>query len=151
MINPNMMNEQTEEREGRYQKKESVEQPTISFHDEEPVEAQGPLRDEEIYPGVYESDIISWKKQFGRIWSAKVKGKVFIYRALERFEYKMIVGTPDTNPLMREEMICETCVLYPFDYSFATMTNGRAGEPAVVSELIMEQSAFTRDIEVAEL
>lgn len=148
---------------GRYQKK-----PTMNFdmmddedtYDEAPRQAAAPAReeayeerinDEEIFPGLFTSDISSWKKQFTNVYHVEVKGKDFIYRQLSRFEYKEIIAMPNTDPLMREEMICEYCVLYPQGYDFSQMGEGPAGEPAVLSESIMDVSGFTRDIKVTKL
>ena len=81
----------------------------------------------------------------------KAKGEPFIIRPLERFEYKEIIGTPNTDPLMREEMMCEYCVLYPQQYDFTMMSGQKAGYPAILSEVIMEHSGFTKDVEVQRL
>ena len=105
----------------------------------------------ELLPGLYQSDIDSWKKQFESVYHLDVKGDQFIIRSLERFEYKEIIAMPNADPLMREEVICEYCVLYPQGYNFATMANKKAGIPAVLSEFIMEQSGFTREVKVTKL
>ena len=169
MINPDLMNQQLENdgREpNRYQRREEIEPisevPFTMSYDEQAEEAyeQPPMRqyenpkhqqEEELAPGLYQSDIDSWKKQFGEVWLAQIKGQPFVYRSLERFEYKQIVATPNADPLMREEMICEHCVLYPQDYNFSVIANKKAGTPAVLSELIMENSDFTRDVVVTKL
>ena len=168
MIDPNVMNEQLrEERKGRYQRKEAfqpVYEPPMVMEEEgvETEETQdtsefreynNPIHheDEEILPGLYQSDIDSWKKQYGDIWVAEVAGQHFVYRALERYEYKEIVAVPNTDPFMREEMICEYCVLYPQGYNFAMMANQKAGIPSILAEMIMEHSGFTRKVDVRKL
>jgi hypothetical protein len=107
--------------------------------------------DVEVVPGLWQSTVNSWKKQFGDVFYVDIKGEHFIFRSLERYEYKQILATPNTDPLIREEMICEYCVLYPADYIFATMSGQKAGYPAVLSEVIMDHSGFTRDVKVAKL
>jgi hypothetical protein len=107
--------------------------------------------DEEVLPGLFQSQIDSWKKQFGEVLYADVKGQGFIFRPLERYEYKAIIATPNSDPLIREEMICEYCVLYPQEYDFSQMAGQKAGYPAVLSELIMDHSGFTRDVKVSRL
>jgi hypothetical protein len=107
--------------------------------------------DKEVVPGLWQSTVNSWKKQFGDVFYVDIKGEHFIFRSLERYEYKQILATPNTDPLIREEMICEYCVLYPADYIFATMSGQKAGYPAVLSEVIMDHSGFTRDVKVAKL
>lgn len=181
MFDPKVMDQQLQaegRQPNRYQRRDNIE-PTVkpqfemdyeeAYDDEEEdfeMPAPAPQRptppqrqyhnpihtnDEELLPGLFQSDINSWKKQFGDIWVAEIKGESFVYRALERFEYKEIIGVPNTDPLMREEMICEYCVLYPLGYDFSTMANKKAGIPAVMAELIMEHSGFTRDVQVRKL
>jgi hypothetical protein len=168
MIDPNVMNEEYEdENGGRYQKRSSARKPVSdqaeleyeAYHEEQEMQEKEERvynnpkheQDEELLPGLYQSDITSWKKQYGDVFVATVKEQEFVFRALERFEYKEILGLPNTDPLMREEMICEYCVLYPQNYDFSTMANQKAGYPAVLAELIMDHSGFTRDVQVRKL
>ena len=103
--------------------------------------------DQPIYPGgPPESVVASWKKQFGDVYLTDVSDQGFIWRTLSRIEYKQIVSIPNTDPLIREEMICETCVLWPMDYDAIGMGGDKAGIPSMLSEQIMEKSAFTRMI-----
>lgn len=102
--------------------------------------------EEEIAPGLYASDMDSWKKQFGEVWIADIKGDIFVYRSIQRYEYKEIVALPNTDALMREEVICEYCVLYPDSYSFSVMAGQKAGVPSLLSQAILENSAFTREM-----
>ena len=92
------------------------------------------------------SEIESWKKQYDAVYIVDdIPGDmIYIYRTLNRFEYKSIMAQQNTDPLMREEMICETCVLFPQDFSFAAMSNMDAGVPSILAEHIMETSGFTR-------
>jgi hypothetical protein len=108
-------------------------------------------KDVERLPGLWQSTINSWKKQFNEVFHAEVKGQDFIFRSLQRYEYKQILATPNTDPLIREEMICEYCVLYPAQYDFSMMSGEKAGYPAVLSEMIMDNSGFTRDVKVSKL
>lgn len=162
MIDANVMNDQLGKEE-RYKRRDSIE-PTGSVQFEmyeddaetglEPErEYNNPIHteEEELLPGLFQSDIDSWKKQVGDVWMADIKGEQFIYRTLQRYEYKEIVAIPNTDPLMREEMICEYCVMYPQGYDFASMANKKAGIPAVLSEVIMEHSGFTRDVKISKL
>ena len=48
------------------------------------------------------------------------------------------------QPLMREEMICEQCVLFPREYGYGTMSNDGAGIPTTLSELILSSSGFVK-------
>lgn len=154
MIDPNVMGEKMEKnKKSRYSENRDFE-PSFALEEEDKFrEYNNPVHteEEEVLPGLYQSDIDSWKKQFGDVWVVEIDGQHFVYRALERFEYKEILSVPNTDPLMREEMICEYCVLYPQGYNFAVMANQKAGYPAILSELIMEHSGFTRKIDVRKL
>ena len=54
------------------------------------------------------------------------------------------MATPNTDPLMREEMICETCVLFPYAFSYEQMSTMDAGVISTLSEHIMTTSGFSR-------
>jgi len=98
-----------------------------------------------IFPGgPLRSQIDSWKKQHNEVYMTEIGEEVYIWRPLNRFEYKTIVALKNTDPLQREELICEQCVLYPLEYDISAMANGKAGVPALLAESIMEASGFTR-------
>lgn len=110
--------------------------------------------DSPIFPnGPLQSEINSWKKQYigYDIYATEVCGDYFVFRTLNRFEYKQIVALQNTDPLMREEIICETCTLFPPTYKWNTMATGKAGVPATYSQIIMEKSGFTKDYYVSIL
>lgn len=115
--------------------------PGKQFGQDGPIFAGGPL----------ESQVIAWKKQFGRIYSTEIDGEVFIWRTINRFEYKELMSVANTNELMREEMICETCVLFPYDYTYEAMVNGAGGVPSLLAEQIMQKSGFTRRAKITLL
>ncbi|MNQ63141.1 hypothetical protein D3C85_775120 [compost metagenome] len=109
--------------------------------------------DTQAWPGgPLQSEILAWKKQFGRIYKTNTPdGDSFVWRALNRFEYKQIMSTPNTNELLREEMIAETCVLFPYNYCYEDMVNQAGGIPSMLAEQIMQKSAFTRKVTVETL
>ena len=131
MIDPSVMGEKMEKnKKSRYSENRDFE-PSFTLEEENKFrEYNNPIHteEEEVLPGLYQSDIDSWKKQFGDVWVVEIDGQYFVYRALERFEYKEILSIPNTDPLMREEMICEYCVLYPQGYNFAVMANQKRSE-----------------------
>ena len=101
--------------------------------------------DAPIYPGgPLRSLVDSWKKQYGEVYITEIGEDAYVWRPLNRFEYKTIVALRNTDPLQREELICEQCVLFPVDYDISSMANGKAGVPALLAENIMEASGFTR-------
>ena len=122
-------------------------QPEPDIEQEDRIEYDMPIFDE----GPLESEIIAWKKQFGKVYSTDIEGDVFIWRPLNRYEYKQIMATPNTNELIREEMICEICVLFPYGYSYEHMVNEAGGIPSMLAEQIMQKSGFTRKVSVMAL
>jgi len=113
-----------------------------------------------IFPGgPLKSQIDSWKKQFaitdeegniikeGEIYVSKIGNDYYVWRTLNRYEYKQIVNLPNTDPLQREEIICETCVLWPMGYNYEKMAKDKAGVPALLAQQIMEASGFVENYE----
>ena len=96
-------------------------------------------------PGMSQVDL--WKKQFSKesVFHVKILDKHFIFRTLNRFEYKQIVAIENVDALYREEMICRTCVLFPYNYDFKTMAMEDSGYPSTLAEIIMENSGFTKE------
>lgn len=107
------------------------------------------LRDDSIFEGgPARTEVMSWKKQFEQdshtVNLTEVGDEVFIWRTLNRIEYREIMALPNTDPLQREEVICEVCVLFPYEYNFSNMSNRKAGTPAVLAEEIMRESGFKK-------
>lgn len=105
--------------------------------------------DYQLWPGgPYDSQLQSWKKQFEKnghklFMTPMNNGRDrFIWRTLTRYEYKIIMAAQHTDQLVREEMICQTVVLWPQGYNFEAMAPGRAGYPAVLARQIMKESGF---------
>lgn len=125
----------------------SIQEAPINTEDvfeENPVDEN----DFQIYEyGPYMSQIQIWKKQYGEghVLHTQVIDKHFIFRTLNRFEYKQIVAMQNVDALMREEIICSTCVLHPRNYNFKNMASSEAGYPSTLSKIIMENSGFTTE------
>lgn len=102
----------------------------------------------EIFPGGPSmSQVELWKKQFGsnKVFHTQILDKHFVFRTLDRYEYKQIVAIDNIDALYREEIICKTCVLYPYDYNFKKMAAEDGGYPSTLAQIIMENSGFTKD------
>ena len=116
----------------------SLKQDGNGFIEEDVVFPGGPLR----------TEVASWKKQFEinghTVNLSEIGDELFIWRTLNRVEYREIMAIPNTDPLQREEIICEVCVLYPYDYNFKSMSERKAGVPALLAEQIMKESAFSK-------
>ena len=96
-------------------------------------------------PGISQIDV--WKKQFTKekIFHTQILDKHFVFRTLNRFEYKQIVAIENIDALYREEIICTTCVLWPRGYDFKAMAGEDGGYPSTLAQIIMENSGFTKE------
>lgn len=88
-----------------------------------------------------------WKKQFSKekVFHTQILDRHFIFRTLNRFEYKQIVAIDNIDALYREEIICSTCVLWPRNYNFKKMAEEDSGYPSTLAQIIMENSGFTKE------
>lgn len=98
------------------------------------------------------SMVNAWKKQYGEknVLHVKVVSKDFVIRTLNRLEYKSIISLNGTDPLIREELICKACVLYPV-FSYKEMATQEAGYPSSLSQIIMQVSGFSNDYQIEVL
>ncbi len=96
-------------------------------------------------PGISQIEI--WKKQFEKekIYHTQIIDRHFVFRTLNRFEYKQIVAYENLDALRREELICQTCTLWPYNYNFKTMAADDSGYPSTLAQIIMENSGFTKE------
>lgn len=115
---------------------EPEEDYTIDFNDP-PIFENGPRL----------STIDIWKKQYSKekIFHTQILEKHFVFRTLNRFEYKQIVAIENIDALYREEIICNTCVLWPSKYDFKAMAAEDGGYPSTLAQIIMENSGFTKE------
>lgn len=123
--------------------------PTLSSHGFEEEEL-GSLAtyDVAIYEGGPNvSQVELWKKEWVNhdVFAVEILGERFVVRTLNRFEYKQLVAMANVNALQREEIICETCVFHPFNYDFKAMALSKAGIVSTLSQVIMENSGFTKE------
>lgn len=88
-----------------------------------------------------------WKKQFSKekVFHTQILDRHFVFRTLNRFEYKQIVAIDNIDALYREEIICSTCVLWPRNYNFKKMAEEDSGYPSTLAQIIMENSGFTKE------
>ena len=96
-------------------------------------------------PGISQVEI--WKKQFSKekIFHTQILEKHFVFRTLNRYEYKQIVAIENIDALYCEEIICKTCVLWPYNYDFKKMAGEDSGYPSTLAQIIMENSGFTKE------
>lgn len=138
-----------------------VEYPEVSYFNQENSQEysiqHNPESEEQYYidpddtpifeggPGISQIDL--WKKQYTKekIFHTQILDKHFVFRTLNRFEYKQIVAIENIDALYREEIICHTCVLWPFNYDFKKMAAEDSGYPSTLAQIIMENSGFTKE------
>lgn len=113
------------------------------FKDDEPIFPGGPLL----------SQVKSWytmtqKQGMGHnvYITPYSKDLIVIWRTLSRSEYKEITSMKNTDPLQREEMICEQCVLWPQPFHYVVQAKGLAGIPSLIATHIMIASGFDRSV-----
>lgn len=97
-----------------------------------PIVAGGPTRQE----------VEEWKDKHGHVYFTPFEAEIYIWRTLDRPEYREIIRNQEITMLDREEIITEKCVLYPRNFTAKTMIKGRAGVPSLLSEMIMDKSGF---------
>lgn len=95
-------------------------------------------------PGI--SKVQLWKKQYGitKVYHTKILDRHFLFRTLNRAEYEQIASLA-LDSLTNEELICKTCVLWPYNYDYSAMGKDDAGYPGTLAQIIMENSGFTND------
>jgi hypothetical protein len=92
--------------------------------------------------GPSKKEINDWKEKYKHIYFTPFDDEVFVWKVLERREYRGIIANKDLSPLDREEVFVQQCVLYPRNYTKEKMTEGKAGIPSLLAEMIMEKSGF---------
>lgn len=106
--------------------------------------------EEELFPnGPKTSEVSIWKKKYEGygLFLIEVSEKPFVIRTMNRLEYKQIIAIPNIDALLREELICSKCIVWP-KIDFENLASLDAGVPSTVSEIIMEKSGFTKEYAV---
>ena len=88
----------------------------------------------------YNALFLKFCQEYRNVFMFHSEDQFFIFRALGRGEYKEILKTPTLTDLDREEVICDTCVLYPENYDWESC---EAGLPTIMSEEILKKSYLT--------
>lgn len=97
-----------------------------------------------LFPGGPTLDQVEdWRSRYKDIFLTEFdEDDVVIWRTLLRKEYKDIMKIQGADNYYKEERICEKVVLWPENFGFMAMAQGKAGIPTLVSELVMEKSGF---------
>lgn len=103
------------------------------------------VMEEPIYPGgPTASQVDAWKEEHGFVYLMEFEpGEAYIFRPVNRREFKELARIDDKDTMNREERLCEMCVLWPQGYDFVLMNKEKAGIPTLISEEIMVKSGFS--------
>ena len=82
--------------------------------------------------------IIDLKRKHYTVFATMIYGELFLWRPLSRIEFDIISKSSNHDKMLREEMICQTAVLYPK----VNFTIYKAGIPTVLTPQIVEESGF---------
>lgn len=124
---------------------EGVKEEVDAFEEvdgEQPIVPNGPTLDQ----------VEEWKSRFqDNVFLSEIQGEIYVWRPIRRIEYKGIMKIPNADRYFNEEKICDTCILFPANFRSAAMSNGLAGVPTILSELILEQSGFNPTVNAVRL
>jgi hypothetical protein len=119
------------EKEKMHSEDENVEEKVDNI-EEELVFEDGPTK----------KQVEEWKKEYGDIYFTPFEEDIYIWKTLQRNEYREIIAQKDVSAMDREEVFVEKCVLFPEGFTKEKMTNGKAGVPSILAEMIMDKSGF---------
>lgn len=106
---------------------------------EEDWEDEAPPESEE--DRALEEKIALWKGQYPEIFSTVLDEQLYIWRPLNREEYRNMIRRGITEENAQNELVCATCTLWPEDYG-ARIAGEPAGIPNVLAKAIMNTSGF---------
>ena len=103
--------------------------------------------DEALFPGgPTMTEFMSWQKQYPDMYIVDdlPDGNIYIYRTITRYEYKVLQALPNTDPLQREELIIDKCLLYPV-ITYEDMSNSMAGIISILAQHVLTSSGFVNN------
>jgi hypothetical protein len=130
--------------EVQYEEVELLEDEQEGAVTEKLPEFEGENGEAVLFPGGPSLDRVEeWRSRFKDIFLTEFDdGEVVVWRSLVRKEYKDIMKIQGADNFYKEERICERVVLWPENYGFMAMAQGKAGIPTLIAELVMEKSGF---------
>lgn len=107
------------------------------------------MNEERMWPnGPTTAQMDEWKARYKRVYLANFDDDKFVFRELNRTEFRELRGIKGADTFYLEDRMCERCVLWPQNLNFQTMGAQKAGIPSTLSQIIMESSGFA---EVSEM
>lgn len=98
-----------------------------------------------------EAKIQELKAKYGEeLYSVEINDETFVFRKLNRIEWKEIFRVATDN-LKKEEMVCAKCVVYPENFNEVTMSVNAAGLPTTLTDQILEKSGFNIRTEAVKI
>lgn len=133
-----------------------LEIPETSDFDLDGAELEQEEVDEDLlFPGgPTVEDVEEWKSRYnGEVFLTDFEdGEIYLWRPINRKEYKSIMGIEGSSGMYREEAICQTVILWPKgNISTKLRTFGKAGVPTLLSELILEKSGYNPNTQTIRL
>lgn len=92
--------------------------------------AQAPTDLNEIYG--------QFAEEYDQVFMQKVCDEVFIFKPLGRKDFKQLLDIEAIDDCDKEEVVCETCTLYPKNYDFENCE--MAGLPTELCKVILDKS-----------
>lgn len=71
------------------------------------------------------------------VFIQKIEDDIYIFRSIKRSEYRKIFLEEDFNDIEKEDIVCETCILYPENFN---SDDADAGLPSKLCDLILKYS-----------
>lgn len=111
---------------------------------------------EEVFEGGPTKDQVeNWKHKYGDVYMTKFDSETFIWRTISRSEYKEVLNMESEGDQpadwFREEVVTDRCVIWPTDFDYEDIGDGKAGIPAVLAEKIMNKSGFIAEVGAKKL
>jgi hypothetical protein len=126
---------------------------STEVYTEELPEYEGQDGEKVLFPGGPSLDQVeAWRSQYKDVYFTEFDDmEVFIWRPLIRKEYKDVMKIQNADNHYKEERICERVVLWPQNYGFMAMTQGKAGIPTLIAEQVLEKSGFHAQVGAKKL
>lgn len=119
---------------------------SLEYEDYKPI--TDTLNPDEIYPnGPTIHEVEKWKEQYKDcyVFAVEIVGERFVCRTISRPEYRALVTKYDLDQIQREELICMTCVLHPYNLTWENIIKLKGGVPSTLASIIMKHSGFTEE------
>lgn len=91
---------------------------------------------------------LTYLDKYKRVYIFRTEEETFIFKSLGRKDFKSIFTNEQLDTIGREEVVCETCTLWPENYNFELCD---AGLPTQYCNYILKCSHYTDEEEIKEI